>query len=177
MNNGFIATLWLQLTDTYGARFINLYGEKDSGVWFQTLCDLTEEEIEMGLHAMLRDERFETWPPNCTQFRHLCLKKYKNELPNVHKAFNEARHNLNFSAPTWSNPAIKFTVKHLGVDAVNAARADIAFEEFNALYIKVCEQIRQGFEVPQVADEEVVIKRKSTQSNIPRLSQLIKVNS
>jgi hypothetical protein len=94
MNNGFIATLWLQLTDIYGMRFINLYGEKDSGVWFQALRDLTEEEIERGLHAMFRDERFETWPPNCTQFRHLCLKR--NKLPSVHKAFNEARHNLNF---------------------------------------------------------------------------------
>jgi len=177
MNNGFIATLWLQLTDIYGARFINLYGEKDPGVWFQTLCDLTEEEIEMGLHAMFSDERFETWPPNCTQFRHLCLKRHKEGPPNVHKAFNEARHNLNFSKPLWSHPAVKFTVKHLGVDVVNAARADIAFAEFNALYIKVCERIRQGFEVPQVSDDEVVIKRKLTQSNIPRLSQLIKVNS
>lgn len=177
INNGFIATLWLQLTDVYGARFINLYGDKDSGVWFQALWDVTEEEIELGLHEMFRDERFETWPPNCTQFRHLCLKRRKKELPSVHQAFNEARHNLTFSAASWSHSAVKFTVKHLGVDVVNAARADFAFAAFKELYVKVCERIGQGFEVPQVADEELVIKRKTTRRDIPRLSQLIKGKS
>jgi hypothetical protein len=66
------------------------------------------------------------------------------------------------------------TVKHLGVDVVNAARADIAFVEFNALYTRVCEQINQGFEIPEVADDEVLIKRKKPQGNIPRLTQLIR---
>ena len=176
-SNAFIATLWLQLTDIYGAYFTTKHGDKDSGVWFQALHDVSEEEIALGLRALFDDERFETWPPNCIQFRHLCIKRRKKELPSVHKAFNEARSNLNFSTITWSHPAVKFTVKHLGVDVVNAARADIAFAEFSKLYAKVCQRINEGFEVPYVADEELVIQRKTTGKEIPRLSQLIKVNS
>ncbi|MFJ1269982.1 hypothetical protein ACD661_15595 [Legionella lytica] len=146
-------------------------------MWFQALYDVSEKEIALGLRALFDDERFETWPPNCIQFRHLCLKRRKKELPSVHKAFNEARNNLNFSTITWSHPAVKFTVKHLGVDVVNAPRADLAFAEFSTLYAKVCERILEGFEVPHVADEELVIQRKITRKDIPRLSQLIKVNS
>lgn len=169
--------MWLQLTDIYGPCFITKHGVKDSGVWFQALHDVSEEEIALGLRALFDDVRFETWPPNCIEFRHLCIKRRKKELPSVHKAFNEARSNLNFSTITWSHPAVKFTVKHLGVDVVNAARADIAFAQFSTLYAKVCERILEGFEVPYVADEELVIHRKTTGKDIPRLSQLIKVNS
>jgi len=170
-----IATLWLQLTDIYGARFVNLYGEKDSGVWYQALHDLADDDVRFGLYTMLRDIRFETWPPNCTQFRHLCLNRPETaKLPDVHKAFKEAQHNVNFSLKTWSHPAVKFTVKLLGPKKVNAARVDVAFEQFSTLYSKVCERVRQGREVPLVDDEDVTIKHNVKSNNIPRLSQLLR---
>lgn len=170
-----IATLWLQITDIYGARFVNLYGERDSGVWYQALGDLTEDDLRFGLHAMLRDIRFETWPPNCTQFRHLCLNRPEVAgLPSVHKAFKEAQYNVNFSVKTWSHPAVKFTVKQLGAENVNAARVDLAFAQFSALYTKVCERIREGNLVPLVGDDEVCIQPKAKKGNIPKLSQLLR---
>lgn len=170
-----IATLFLQLTDIYGSRFVNQYGEKDSGVWYQALCDLEEEAIRFGLHAVLRDARFETWPPNCTQFRHLCLKRpAMSSVPTVHQAFSEARANLSFStARAWSHPAVKFTVKHLSVAKVLDARADRAFAAFSTLYEVVCKRLAEGHTLPHVADEELVVPAKRS-NPVPRLAQILR---
>jgi hypothetical protein len=166
-----IATLWSQLTDIYGARFVNQYGEKDSGVWHETLADLTESDFCFGLQAMVRDVRFETWPPNCTQFRHLCLKK--TILPSVHKAFLEARWNLGFATVRqWSHPAIKFTVKHVGLEKVNDAHTNRAFAAFSDYYERVCARIAAGGSLPDVDENELVISHKQ-QKPLFRLSQLV----
>ena len=69
---------------------------------------------------------------------------------------------------------MKFTVKLLGPKKVNAARVDVAFEQFSTLYSKVCERVRQGREVPLVDDEDVTIKHNVKSNNIPRLSQLLR---
>lgn len=172
-----IATLWLQLTDIYGARFVNVYGDKDSGVWYQALNDLTEKDLAFGLHTMMRDARFETWPPNCTQFRHLCCKSPdRSGLPSVHEAFKEARQNYHLSRPIWSHPAIKFTVKHLGVDVVNAARSDYAFRVFQEVYEDLSARVARGFKVPDVSDEDVVDRRVASKS-YPRLADILKAKS
>ena len=150
-----ISTLWVQLTDIYGARFVNAYGVKDTGVWYHALCDLTEDDFRQGLYLMMRDARFETWPPNCTQFRQLCLKGKTGLLPTVHQAFSEARQNALYASPKWSHPAVKFTVKYVGVDVVNSAYTHVAFQTFEKGYLKVCARIADGFAVPDVNDEEV----------------------
>lgn len=171
-----MAHLWLKLTDTYGPLFTDRQGEKDSGVWYEALCDLTEIDIKFGLWILPRVKDHKIWPPTCIQFRHLCLMKNEpemNGLPTIHKAFDEARRNLSCSKPQWSHPAIKFTVKLVGIDKVNAARADLALAAFKPAYLKVCAEISLGKEVPFVADEELVIIRKKT-TKIPRLAQLMK---
>ena len=171
-----IATLWLQLTDIYGARFVNQYGEYDSGVWYQSLHDLTTDDVSFGLHIMMRDIRFETWPPNCTQFRHLCCRRHQiNGLPTVHQAFNEARENLLFSSNRrWSHAAVKFTVKYVGVDVVNHADKAYAFKAYALGYEKVCARIAAGKQVPFVRDEDVRVNPKKTSHAIPRLATFIR---
>lgn len=171
-----MAHLWLKLTDIYGPLFTNRQGEKDSGVWFEALCDLTENDIKFGIWALYRAPKHKDWPPTCIQFRHLCLSQYEpeeNGIPAVHKAFDEARRNLSCSKPHWSHPAIKFTVKLVGIDNVNAARTDLALAAFKPVYKKVCAEICLGKEVPFVADEELVVIKKTT-TKIPRLAQLMK---
>ena len=171
-----MAHLWLKLTEIYGPLFVNRHGVKDSGVWYEALCDLTENDIKFGLWALFRAKEHKDWPPSCLQFRHLCLSKQEpeaNGLPTVHAAFYEARRNLSFSKAQWSHPAIKFTVKILGIDKVNAARADLAFAEFKPMYLKVCAEISLGKDVPFVADDELVIRKKNT-TKIPHLAQLMK---
>lgn len=165
-----ISTLWVQLTDIYGARFSNAYGLKDSGVWYHALSDLTEGDVRDGLYFMMRDERFETWPPNCTQFRQLCLKGKKTALPTVHQAFAEARQNALYAVPKWSHPAVKFTVKYVGVDVVNSAHTHEAFQLFSKGYSKVCARIAEGLAVPNVSDEEVsYYHRQKTKNEISRI--------
>ncbi len=164
------------MADIYGQRFVNQYGDNDqSGIWAMVLSDLSGDDIRYGLMAMVRDVRFETWPPNCTQFRHLCLSRLNTSehvLPSVHKAFREATNNLNLAYPKWTHPAIKFTAKHMGIEKLNAARVDIAFKEFNTIYQRVCTKVLEGHQVPEVADEDVVLKRQLGKS-IPQLSQFI----
>lgn len=122
---------------------------------------------------VLRDERFETWPPNCTQFRHLCLSGLKLcSLPSVHKAFYEARQNVILTSPTWTHLAIKFAVKYVGVDIVNSGRADYAFSQFSKAYLKVCERINQGHQVPDVSDEEVTVYKNKPCKKIPVLKAI-----
>ncbi len=165
-----MSTIWVQLTDIYGARFSNATDVKNARVWQYALNDLTEDEVRCGLHAMLRDERFETWPPNVTQFRHLCLKGKTGALPSVHKAFAEARQNALYSSPKWSHKAVKFTVKYVGVDVVNSAYTHEAFQTFSKAYAKVCVRISEGFTIPDVADEEVsYYHRQKTKRAVSRI--------
>jgi len=147
---------------------VNAYGESDSGVWFHALSDLTEDDLRNGLYVMMRDERFETWPPNCTQLRQLCLKgKLRCALPTVHQAFHEARRNAHLPTPVWSHLAVKFTVKYVGVDVVNSAYTHQAFAQFEKGYTKVCERIEAGFAVPDVQDEEVAYYyRQKTKNSV-----------
>lgn len=147
---------------------MNAYGAKDSGVWHHALNDLTEDDVRKGLFSMMRDVRFETWPPNCTQFRQLCLKGKTDALPTVHKAFNEARQNALYASPKWSHPAVKFTVKYVGVDVVNSAYTHEAFLMFEKGYSKVCARIAEGLAVPEVADEEVSYYHRHKTKNAAR---------
>ncbi len=175
MQQELIATLWLQLTDAYGSRFVNQYGDRDSGVWYQALRDLREEDILFGLDAMLRDPRFETWPPNCTQLRHLCIKKPGlGNAPSVGRAFEEARHNLSFAKPRqWSHPAVKFTVKYVGFTDICDGDKVRAFAKFSACYEQVLARIAAGKSLPEVRDEELVIPVVRTKP-APRLSLELK---
>ena len=161
-----IATLWAQLTEIYSSRFVNAYGVKDSGVWYHALSDLTNDDFRQGLYLMMRDARFETWPPNCTQFRHLCLKGREVTLPTVHQAFKEARQNAYAATPVWSHLAVKFTVKYVGVDVVHSAHTHVAFQTFEKGYAKVCARIAEGYAIPAVPDEEVAFyHRKQTKDS------------
>jgi len=170
-----IAGLWLQLTDIYGQRFINAYGERDTGAWAQTLYDLTEADFRLGLNNMVNDIRFETWPPNCTQFRHLCLTGLKTlGVPSVHSAFREAQHNYNLGSSNWSHCAVKLTVKILTHEVVNDGHTAEAFRRFSGVYEQVCAQIAAGIQLPEVSDEELIHKPKQSLPARPRLSQLLR---
>lgn len=179
MNREKIATLWLQLSEIYGTRFVNQYGEKDhSGLWHQALSDIPEACLQLGLMAMLHDIRFETWPPNCTQFRHLCLSHLKaEELPNVHRAFDEIRDKLSSTKPDWSkmHRAILFTVAQLGVESLSDARVDRAWAAFSEMYERVCQGIMKGKQLPEVDDEKLQIQTSKFHKP-PRLSLILKGN-
>ena len=170
-SNTLISILWGQLTDIYGARFVNAYGEKDSGVWHQALIDLTETQLREGLSLMMRDKRFETWPPNCTQFRHLCLEGKKQAIPTVHQAFAEARQNAYYASPMWSHPAVKFTVKYVGADVINSPYELKAWEHFSKGYAKVCARMAEGYAVPEVSDEDVAYYHREKTKNAIRYIQ------
>ena len=104
---------------------------------------------------MMHDIRFETWPPNCTQFRHLCLSTREPAAPSVMVAFREVCHNRYCSVPSWSHPAIKLTIKCLGAAVVYAEDEKKAFDAFSKKYAQICERMVTGHPLPVVHDNEV----------------------
>lgn len=152
---------------------MSTYGERDSGVWEQALSDLTEDELREGLTKMMRDLRFETWPPNCTQFRHLCASTRASTPPSVMLAFREVQQNKYRSRPTWSHLAIKMTIKCIGVHIAYKDDEREAFKEFSKKYEQVCARMAGGHPLPEIADCDVKapeIKR----SLPPQVSENIK---
>lgn len=155
-----IASLWISLSEIYHNRFLSKYGIEDTGTWFEALKDLHMDLLDFGLSAMMRDVRFETWPPNCTQFRHLCLAKpVSASFPSVHDAYREARENLwhKGEVRSWSHPAIKFTIKQVTIPVVTDDRQHIAYPAFRMCYELVCKRISEGGLVPVVTAEELVM--------------------
>ena len=71
LHQAHIANLWLRLAEIYGSLFISKHGAQDSGVWFETLRDLTPIALESGLErlrALSGGTKFAEYPPNCLQF-------------------------------------------------------------------------------------------------------------
>lgn len=71
-----IASLWLSLVGLYSHLFINKYGMEDSGVWLETLKDLTPRALDNGIETLRSGgagDAFCEYPPNPMQFRKLCL--------------------------------------------------------------------------------------------------------
>lgn len=169
---GLIATLWLTLTDIYGARFVNQYGARDeSGVWAMALEGFDEEDLRFGLKTMMRDVRFETWPPNCTQFRHLCLSRLNEcpqQLPSVHQAFKEALNNLRLKNPLWRHEGVKCCVKLCGVARLTDARVDKAFQAFSEAYAKVSKRVLSGEALPHVSNDELRLPEYKKSTNSPK---------
>ncbi len=170
---GLIATLWLTLTDVYGVRFVNQYGSCDeSGVWAMALEGFDEEDVRFGLKAMICDIRFETWPPNCTQFRHLCLSclnECPQQLPSVHKAFIEALNNLWLKNPVWSHDGVKCAIKLCGIHKLTEPRVDRAFKDFSQAYSKVSKRVLSGEALPSVSNDEVRLPAYKKSNNSPKL--------
>lgn len=170
-----MALLWKQLSDIYGARFTNVHGETDaSGVWYQALNDLSRDDLRHGLHALYRDSRFETWPPNCTQFRHLCLKRAGEGVPTVHEAFREVQTHLLFPRRTrWSHLLVKHALVRTGVAFMDKAPVHQAFTVFKSVYEELCQQVAEGIlltDVPETALSPVRMKRNP----IPNLKSLLR---
>ena len=170
-----IAVLWKQLSDIYGARFTREHGESDvSGVWYQALNDLSRNEFYHGLYALYRDSRFETWPPNCTEFRHLCLKRAGKGIPTVHEAFREVQaHLLSPKRTRWSHLVVKHALARTGVVFMDKAPVHQTFGVFKSVYEALCQQLADGILLAEVPDEALLPVRTRSKP-IPNLQSLLR---
>lgn len=145
-----IALLWVKMAKAYGYKFINNFGEKDTGIWFEALKDLTSDDLDYGFKKMLvtiTDEerkKHEAWPPNVKEFRMYCERRLKDfDLPEVHEAFSEAQNNNYLSRPYWSHPLV-LTAKNRLNKRPNDYVMDEDYRSFSAIYRDLCQKFMRG---------------------------------
>ena len=161
MHQAHIANLWLRLAEIYGSLFISKHGAQDSGVWFETLRDLTPIALESGLERLRTlsgGAKFAEYPPNCLQFRALCLAFYEElNLPQVGAAYKEIRLRSYVNSHYWSHPVVKFTASKLPVDFLMIENEQKAYALFVEAYTQVCNLVKQGHKLPVINDELVFL--------------------
>ena len=160
----------------YSHLFVSKYGIEDSGVWFETLKDLTPRALDNGIEILRSGEAgdaFCEYPPNPMQFRKLCLAFYAEvRLPSVADAYNEIKRRAYTTSPHWSHLAVKFTANKLSENflAIDDERA--AYTLFKKTYAKVCHLARMGLEIPDIREPMLLGKPASRESALAHLKQL-----
>lgn len=144
-----IAWLWVNLTTAFGYKFLKNFGEKDNGVWFEALKDLTREDLEYGFKRAIRlttteeREKFESWPPNVKEFRMYCERRLQDfNLPEPHIAFAQAKNNNYTKNQYWSHPLIKLATHQLRKK--DSYIHDEDYDLFKKAYNSLCQQFMRG---------------------------------
>lgn len=153
-----IQWLWIQLIAIYGQLFISKNGESDSnGVWFAALCDLTPKALESGIkriNQLPADGKFITYPPNCLEFKGLCLAFYQNlGLPSADEAYREIKDSMFYSTPRWSHKVVKLMAMRLPQNFLLIEPEHIAKSLFRTVYDQVCHLVKQGHEIPEIPEQ------------------------
>jgi hypothetical protein len=157
-----IAWLWVQLTSIYGPLFTSRNGSKDGGLWLEALQDLTPIALESGMSRIKKlsaGNKFTEFPPNCLQFKALCLAYYEDlRLPKASDAYQEIRNRAYSNTIYWSHPVVKFIAQKLTVDFLDIKLEAEAYRRFKEIYNDVCHLVRQGLELPKT-EHRVMIAR------------------
>ena len=157
-----ISWLWIQLTSIYGQLFINKHGTKDSGLWLEALQELTPKALESGvarIKALSAGDKFLEYPPNCLQFKALCLAFYEDlRLPKASDAYQEIRNKSYSKNINWSHAAVKFTAQRLSIDFLAIKQEAEAYALFKEVYGEVCHLVRQGHALPEMQNKVMLPK-------------------
>lgn len=147
-----IAWLWVEMTTMYGQLFVSKNGLQDNGLWLDVLGHLTPKALESGIQRLkdlTGNGRFLDFPPNCLQFKAICMAYYDDlGLPKAHDVLREIgnfRHSLSHQ---WSHPLVEFIVNRLPSNFFFIADEQEAYALFKTLYKEVTDLIKQGHEIP-----------------------------
>lgn len=164
----------MKLTAIYGQLFISKHGVKDTGVWFAALKDLTPKALESGVERLMtlsKGDKFCEFPPNCLQFRALCLGFYSDlRMPTAAQAHREVLNRAYITNPQWSHIVVKFTAQKLGCEFLDIANEGDSFAVFNEAYEQVCHLVRQGHQVSEIKEEVKLLKHQSKEVATKHLS-------
>lgn len=157
-----IAWVWQELTLIYGTLFTSKNGTYDRhGVWFTALKDLTPKALESGMDRLRKlsaGDKFCEFPPNCLQFKALCLSFYQDmKLPKVHEAYREIKNRSYTNAP-YSHKLVKFIAYRLPADFLAIEPESVAYALFKKVYEQVSQLVKQGHAIPEVME---TLKRPS----------------
>jgi len=138
------------------------HGTSDKGVWADALKDLTPIAIESGLERLKKlsaGDKFTEYPPNCLQFKSLCLAYYEDlRLPKASDAYLEIRNMAYSNKVGWSHEVVKFIAQKLPIDFLNINQEAVAYKQFKEAYNEVCNLVRQGVELPKMERRMMIIR-------------------
>lgn len=174
-----ISWVWLKLTAIYGQLFVSKNGTNDSnGVWYNALKELTPKALESGmerLNTLSAGDKFARFPPNCLEFKALCLDFYNAlKLPKSGDVYLEIKNCAYKKNPRWSHPIVKFIAMRLPHDFLQIERDHEAFDLFTQAYNSVCNLIKQGHAIPEITVDILVERkpdRRLAQTHLQRLRQ------
>lgn len=110
------------------------------------------------LRNLSAGDRFCEFPPNCLQFKALCLSFYQDmKLPKVHEAYREIKNRSYTNAP-YSHKLVKFIAYRLPADFLAIEPESVAYALFKKVYEQVSQLVKQGHAIPEVMD---TLKRPS----------------
>ncbi|MGL6029433.1 MAG: hypothetical protein ACRC0B_02900 [Legionella sp.] len=142
----------MELTKIYGQLFVKQFGTHDNGTWFDTLKGLTPKALEKGVERIKNlsgNGKFAEYPPNCLQFKALCLAFYDElNLPNASLAYREIKNSVYRNDVQWSSPMIGFIANRLPNDFFLIEQEYVAYTVFKSIYDQVCNLVKQGHELP-----------------------------
>ena len=147
----------------YGNLFVSKFGVGDTnGVWLKTLETLTPKALESGLTRLVNlsnNGKFAEFPPNCLQFKALCLAFYEDlQLPTAGAAYREIQARLYSTNCLWSHRVIKFIAYRLPANFYYMEEEHKAYGAFKEAYEQVCNMVRQGHEIPETPEVLPIIK-------------------
>lgn len=141
--------------------------------------DLTPKALESGisrLKALSTGDKFTEFPPNCLQFKALCLAFYEDlRLPSTIDAYREIRTKAYSSHLNFSHPVIKFTAGKLNVDFLKIENETEAYTIFKHAYEKVCLLVKQGHELPPMTEFPMMVRSHNKHIGRTNLTQMKKL--
>ena len=144
----------MELTKIYGALFLTKFGPKDNGTWFDALKRLTPKALESGMERLRNlsgGGKFTEYPPNCLQFKALCMAFYDDlRLPKPSVAYQEIKNNADEPRAGWSHPLIEFIAKKLPDNFFKIDEEWVAYNMFKEIYAQVSQLVQQGHEIPKI---------------------------
>ena len=125
ITRGDISQLWEDLTQAFGHKFLSNFGDRDNGVWFEALKNLTKVEVSQGFDNLLKTitpeerEKKQAWPPNVKEFYLYCLDAFKDQgVPSIQEAYHQCQQNLSLKMHNWHHPAIFYAMLCFGPTAI-----------------------------------------------------------
>jgi hypothetical protein len=154
-----VELLWERMTELYGNKWINHYGEQPSKLWSDALDNVTPQQIG-GAFKKLLTGKFKSFVPTLAEFIELCLPQGEDfGLPTVNEAFKQA-----VMRQTDKHPAVVYCLRQM-TDVVKFRESPTKEAEkiFNEAWAKTVEHIANGGALPE---REKQIESKQTGDSV-----------
>lgn len=129
--------------------------------------------------TLSKDDKFCEFPPNCLQFRALCLGFYSDlRMPSTAQAYREVLNSTYSTNPKWSHAVVQFTASRLGRQFLAIENQSRSYAKFKEAYEQVCHLIRQGHKLPAIKEPvwpALPVSKDVATSQLAKIRQLLGV--